>query len=340
MVGVKKFLVIKGSGIDLDFSTATYIYSDNKISSQKIPTVSSDDLFFATFTGVLMLKHLSTEGTARFVYQNGTTLQRNSQTANSTEYNNRSADAVVCVNYVTCYWSGHCDDGYNTPYGTVTQGIDGCDYPQSDGSCNNYAYWEKTGSHTDRQCHSEPDPPLPGDNGGSTTSGTTTGNPTNPTGRTTTWEIIKDDGSGCPGASVMVQRQSNGPEVAAFRTTNGDLILLPTAGNTGTTVNISFPYRDTQNRIIISSPYQNNIGAWYVDLADYSTGIADIKSYPIEYAIHSHPVGSTFDSDNPSPEDKSNAALYPGMQQLIVNKNNFIIYDKDGVIRKHSNPCP
>lgn len=351
MSGTKRYLLIKHVGNQLDFSIATYMFDEPKKATSNSVVVAKDKkVFFAQFTGILTVKHLATGKSVRFEYQNGVTPQRkitspaaaSVATSATPTTAAQSANNYICETYTTCYWTAYCRDrnGNYSTNGAMTSGQNGnCQEPGQE-PCDswNTSFWRQTDSESYDQCYWEEPPPPPADPPGSGGGGDDNGGFND--GGTTNYEVIDDE---CQGLKIMVGRQSvpGGYETGAYYTTDGHIILLPTVGNTSGTINISFPYKDSQDRTIINIGQYPN-GSWYIDVSDYSTGSANITTYDIAYFVHSHPVGSGFQSDIPSAEDKSNAANYPGIRQHIVNENNFIEYNKDGVIAQKSFPlaCP
>lgn len=333
--GAQRFILIKQVGSEVTFCLATYIsFASKDHSSQAAATLS---IKFSNFSGILTLKNLSTGEHSFTTYKEGIpTNKRLPQPAsNSTQTVTQSSNYCEYVYQYTCYWYTSCSpyDPYNGRM-TITSGLGGCEEPGYEPCYDWGRSWSLYDTEVDIQCiwvndppPSPSDPPSSGDYGDGYNYG-----------GTTTFEIIANE---CDGLNVMVNRQAvtGGLETGAYYTTDGYMILLPTVGNTPTSVNISFPYKDAQGRIIISGPYQNNTGSWSIDVIDYNTGSANGRSYNISYFVHSHPVGGNYDSNNPSSEDISNASLYPNMRHAIVNEGYIIDYGPNGFISSVPNTC-
>lgn len=167
LMGTKRFLLVKQAEGQSEFSLATYLFTEPK---QSASVSSVDRGFFASFSGVLMLKHLATRTGTRFTYQRGVaatqhvTPSSNSSSTTATPTATNSANAVTCEYFETCYWSASCRD-YNGNYvvsGTMTSGQNYCPEPGQE-PCSEYwgATWSQTSSERYEQCYGQEDPPPP-----------------------------------------------------------------------------------------------------------------------------------------------------------------------------------
>ena len=171
MVGVKEFLLIKRENGQIDFSVATYMYTEPR---NKRAVSPYDPRFFTTFTGVLTLNNLATNEGARFIYTNGVTPQtttKKSATSSTVNSSNPTAadgisNEIICEEYVICYWTASCAFGPNGRVGaftagTTTSGLGGCEYPGQEPCYEWGSTWYPNGSTTRQQCHQEDPPPPP-----------------------------------------------------------------------------------------------------------------------------------------------------------------------------------
>ncbi|WP_156176061.1 hypothetical protein [Hymenobacter terrenus] len=173
-VGVKKYLLVKRTGSRLYFSEATYFFK-NKENIAWVP--ANARAFFAAFTRTLLIKNLATGKGYPFVYKNGVRQQgqavQASRSSSTDKTNNRTSS---CYNMVTCCWTGECrlDGVGGAVIGTITTGIDHCQYPTEDNSNCSLIVWKSSTSSSHPYCVSDPnDPNDPGNSGNP-------GNPNNP----------------------------------------------------------------------------------------------------------------------------------------------------------------
>lgn len=331
MSGVKQFLVAKRAGNSISYYVASYLYKELPKNKFSIGVPVADEIDFNAFTGTLLFKSLINSKVSVYYYNNGKLVTKSISNKKTT------ARTDGCTDYYTCYWYSYCDladsGGHAFSNGTITYSQDECIEPEQC-PCNSYCYssWNLSNSQVDSVCspddsNSNDPPPGPGNYG----------NGYNYNG-TTTFEKFDTE---CGGVKAMVNRQAAVDlETAAYYTTDGHMLLMPNVGSTKTTFSISFPYRNSDGKIIISGPYDNQKGGYDIDLTTYnSDGTINTETYTIGYAVHSHPVGGNYDSDNPSPEDKANASQYPNMKEKIVNENNIIDYDSNGRIGISPNNC-
>ncbi|TGE11284.1 hypothetical protein [Hymenobacter elongatus] len=208
--------------------------------SNNLKEPGSADMYFGEFTGRLILTKMLNGNITHFLYKKGSVIKwenNKSEKGNSVnEYSDNDKAARACEDYYTCYWSAYCTYR-NMIVGTTTYGNGSCNYPSLSPCGYYYAEWEQVGEQVSQQCYNDdPPPPPPGDGDGGNGGGYNFGGTTN-------YEVFDNE---CQGLNNMVNRQAvqGGLETAAYYTTDGHMILLPTVGNTPTTVNISFPYRD------------------------------------------------------------------------------------------------
>jgi hypothetical protein len=140
----------------------------------------------------------------------------------------------------------------------------------------------------------------------------------------------------CEGLNIMLQAQSQqNKEIQGAITIDGKVIMFPTAQNTKNTVNFNFPYTATDGQIMMNIVYGNpdpadpqNDGKYQdddigIEIVDFSKG--KIIYYKIAGIIHSHPIESGYDYNNPSPQDMSQASTWPAkIQNFIINNNKLI----------------
>ena len=190
-------------------------------------------------------------------------------------------------------------------------------------------------------------PPTPGNppisdpgNGGDYGHGGGGGAPP-PTPLITKTEIVVGE---CAGLQKALSAQvGNHKEEAGYTTTDGKVILLPMDQNTDHSISVSFPIYDSDHHLVTNGPFLED-GVWKIDMNDYTNG-HQVTEYTISYYFHTHPTGttpdgSTYDSDNPSPDDYTNAKQYSGMVNHIVNKDNEVVYDSTQVVSTSKNHCP
>jgi len=92
-------------------------------------------------------------------------------------------------------------------------------------------------------------------------------------------------------------------------------------------------------------------GSWYLDYYTYdANGRATVSTHLITGHVHTHPPGP--DQNIPSPRHDlvfagappPNATVgqesYPGVRKYILNKDNLVEYDKNGVKNINANNCP
>lgn len=178
-MGVKKYLLVKRVGSELDFRMATYLFKEKENVAWNPVKPSS---FFAAYTGELLLKHLATGETFRYVYRCGA-VQDNSIPISVEKQSKQRAlgssevPALInglnhatsddCYDNVTCYWSSVCGtDGAGSVVGTLTSGINSCPTPSEAPCSSDYAdsrsHWTHTGTTRERVCFPTSPAPDPG----------------------------------------------------------------------------------------------------------------------------------------------------------------------------------
>jgi hypothetical protein len=155
----------------------------------------------------------------------------------------------------------------------------------------------------------------------------------------------------CEGLNIMLQAQTQqNKEIQGAITTDGKVIMFPTARNTQHSVDFSFPYTAPDGQIMMNIVYGNpdpadpqNDGKYQdddigIEIVDYQKG--KIIYYKITGIIHSHPIESGYDYNNPSPTDKAQASTWPAkIQNFIINNNKLIEYNSSGIKNSQNKPC-
>ena len=167
MLGVRKFILIKHAKPTDSFSLATYIAA----TPHKLPVAvaAAKPFLFSTFSGVLLLRGLSTNEHARLLYQKGVRVAQMAKPLGAAKGNTASrtlsTEGYECVDYYTCYWYAGCrdDTSHYITYGATTSGIDGCSEPGYE-PCDVWGMsWNSNGYDIEQQCTYVEDPPNPDD---------------------------------------------------------------------------------------------------------------------------------------------------------------------------------
>jgi hypothetical protein len=75
-----------------------------------------------------------------------------------------------------------------------------------------------------------------------------------------------------------------------------------------------------------------------IEIADITRG--KIFSYSIVAFIHSHPIDSGYDYNNPSNGDKNEASSWPAsIKHYIINNDKYIEFNQNGLISRVNRPC-
>jgi hypothetical protein len=155
----------------------------------------------------------------------------------------------------------------------------------------------------------------------------------------------------CRGYNIMLSAQAaQSKEIGGAITTEDRLIMFPTQANDQHNVNFTFPYTTPDGNITISLVNGNpdeadprNDGKFQpddvgIEIADRAKGGAIY--YKITAIVHSHPIENGYDHNNPSPADKNNASQFPSkIKHYIVNNDNLIEYNANGVVTTVNRPC-
>lgn len=139
----------------------------------------------------------------------------------------------------------------------------------------------------------------------------------------------------CAGMGTLFSRSdSKNMEHGAVITKTGKMIVLPTFGNTTTSM-IWGPQRYDLNGRLITDIHVDNLGKYVIRLYDYSVNPANphIETHEIEGLVHTHPCGPSYpDYNKPSSIDKSTASQFPGINHYIKHCFGVTKYNSDGVL--------
>lgn len=177
LVGVRKYLRFKQTPKGLSFAEAAYIFKEK--SSNAVPP-QPPHAFFATFTGMLLVKDFATGETSDFAFKDD--IRQPFPGVPGSKGSNRT---TFCYTTVTCAWSGYCGSepgGEAMVFGATTYGLGSCTAPGDDGVGCSRIVWKLDRTNTDQHCSPDGSGDPGGDpNGG---GGCTNCGPSGPTGPT------------------------------------------------------------------------------------------------------------------------------------------------------------
>lgn len=155
----------------------------------------------------------------------------------------------------------------------------------------------------------------------------------------------------CQGFGIMLDAQSSqDKEISGAITSDGKFIIFPTQNNTKYNVSFSFPYNSPDGNIMVNYIQGNPDAGDPRNDNKYSNDDVSIEVidkiqrtailYRITAFIHSHPIESGYDYDNPSDGDRNQAAQFPSkIKNYIINQNKLIEFNTSGLVRRENLPC-